>query len=427
MAHTIQHSQSLRPPHEHQAGEGLIAFHTNNGKSLDDIEFKERHGEHYTLRHHLSGCAQTLHTIDFTHDFFQSPTAIKQPMVVLQGEAVTTYPAYNSTIAEMPPLISSTPQIAIETNVTPIHVNEMVDVVDPVQIADSSPVTVESTSIQSNASFIGTVNTANASEVALSDNAVDNKTLENAYLTDFNDGSLGGWHLGGNLSIDQILQEGQLHFSAENMMAGQSLLSQSMVLKADHQYEFQMSVQIESGSAPAQFVLNVNGESHSMKMVQQGDTYILSVSFTPPRTGMVDISVVPMGDVKAQSDIWVDDVMLMPVGPVAPMIESPGELSFLQPEPTFDFAQLAIKQPTPSLPGFENLTFSMMLQNAEPLLFVEDKAEISSSESSWLNMESLLSIDDETLSNTVTDLDFLPLTLTATTQLDILELKPEFN
>ncbi|WP_312663924.1 hypothetical protein [Pantoea sp. CTOTU49201] len=76
MIHQIQHAlaTSSESSPNREKDDSPVSFQLIEHSSIDSLdanEAKERHGAQYHLRHHLSGCAQTLHIVDFANDFSQ--------------------------------------------------------------------------------------------------------------------------------------------------------------------------------------------------------------------------------------------------------------------------------------------------------------------------------------------------------------------
>lgn len=420
MARNIQHSQRSASPLQHEAEEELIALHSDNESSLDELEFRERHGENYTLRHHLSGCAQTLYTVDFAQDFQATAVEPYQPLLIPEGEGdtITLNAGLNAPVVE--PVTAALLPTSAEASITPIEGHSIDNESPTIQLTAAH---AETDVVTQNLSPLspGDRTTINSSEVSSSKTFVETNALPLSLITDFNDGTLGGWSLGGDLSVDQVLEGGQLHFSADNLAEGQPVLSQSMALVADQSYQFQMSVHTADGSQPSQFMLNVNGEAHPMDAVRDGDNYILRVAFMAPHVGNASLSIVPVGDMKGGSDVWLDDVIVMPV---APQVGLPIEMSLMLAEPTFDFAQLESEPSPPTAPAIHPIALSMILQNVEPSLFAEiEHAVMPTSESVLLNAEAVMDVSHNMEANS----SDMPMIFAETAQIEPLQLGPDFT
>ncbi|WP_210080041.1 hypothetical protein [Pantoea endophytica] len=420
MAQNIQHSQRSASSLQHEAEDELIALHSDNESSLDELEFRERHGEHYTLRHHLSGCAQTLYTVDFAQDFQATAVESYQPLLIPEGEGVTMTlnAGLNAPVVE--PVTAALQPTSAEASITPIEGHSIVAESPTIQLNAAHAETDVMTQTPSPLSN-GDAATMTLPEVSSSQTVAEINAHTPTLITDFNDGTLGGWNLGGDLSVDQVLEEGQLHFSADYLANGQAVLSQSMALVADQSYQFQMSVHTADGSQPSQFMLNVNGESHPMEVVHMGDNYILRVAFVAPHVGNASMSIVPMGDTKGGSDVWLDDVIVMPV---APQVGLPIEMSLMLAEPTFDFAQLESEPSPPTAPAIHPIALSMVLQNVEPSLFAEiEHAVMPTSESVLLSAEAVMDVSHNMEANS----SDMPMIFAETTQIEPLPLGPDFT
>ncbi|MBB3306707.1 MULTISPECIES: hypothetical protein [unclassified Enterobacter] len=103
MKHLIQHAlaTSGESTTNMEKDDSRVSFQLTEQTSLDSLdtnEAKERHGAQYHLRHHLSGCAQTLHIVDFTNDF--SLPVLQEPIIIPQIHAEPTASASDIPVTE---------------------------------------------------------------------------------------------------------------------------------------------------------------------------------------------------------------------------------------------------------------------------------------------------------------------------------------
>lgn len=127
MTHQIQHAlaTSSESSPNREKDDSPVSFQLIEHSSLDSLdanEAKERHGAQYHLRHHLSGCAQTLHIVDFANDFSQP--VLQESMLIPQIHAELTTSASDIPVTEfnaqvIEPLPPSSTTIDAPSSVAP--------------------------------------------------------------------------------------------------------------------------------------------------------------------------------------------------------------------------------------------------------------------------------------------------------------------
>lgn len=351
----------------------LVSLDDVRHSSHEDQEFRERHGEKYHLRHHLSGCAQTLYTIDFTNDFSApaaAPSAVSAflpplPDVKLQGPVFTPAPSNQSegnTDVSTLTLMHEASLHGLQHNIhSPALFSEVRD------HAEKHHTEIKGEPVYADMQR----NSSTASDGLAAENSGGIRVQADLpHVADFNDGTLGGWSLHDDLTMDKVLQDGQLHFVAEDLHNGRSLLSQFLALTAGQSYKLQMSVQTTSDSEAPQFGLDINGVTFAMDAVREGDRFVLKVEFVAPQTEAVNLSIVPAGSGAVLHDIWLDDLIIMRSGLSSQENPSAALMSVMIPEPLFDFASLSSEIASPAEPAGPPPDIASLLQDVHPSLFL---------------------------------------------------------
>lgn len=280
--------------------------------TLDEQEIEERHGAQYHLRHHLSGCSQTLYVIDFQNDF-----SVAEPAKQLQ-----------------PPLFS--PKELESSVTTSVHVGTYVPeaylqldrimaeqpLIPSVKILQTSTGNSGSEPSVSLNSALSEMPLSNAPEPPLiAMNEVTKSTTENIsnsterHMANFEDMDLGGWSLGNSLSVEEIVDNGKLHFTDDKFIVDQPLLQQKFSFAADGPYQFEMEIETSFGIPSPNFVLTVNDIRIPLESVPSDNGYILRADFTPLSSEPVSLVLMPTSPLPAQSAIWLDNVVIQPVAP----------------------------------------------------------------------------------------------------------------
>lgn len=351
-----------RPPTEVKAS--LAA--SNPQRTTDEAEFEERHGGQYHLRHHLSGCAQSLYVLDFEQDFTSS----------LRGTASdNTMPLPDTVHAVQTDIVAATFAATMSDSATPVAVEavsspseaavqDLQHDVQPLDVLRTNPAEPDAEDAVLLADTVEQQTVVDTAEIS----PVEAPTgLNSPLVADFNDVSLGGWELEGELSAEQVLENGQLHFSGDMLNAGEPLLSRSVAFSAGESYQFEMRVNAGEGSEAPRFDLRVNGETITMEATRQGNDFIMRAEFVSATSEPVNVAIMPVTPMPPASSLWLDDVVLQPAPTPLP------HLAFdLQLEPVFDFAAIAIQVEQPDLDlNQPSLQFTQLFSPAELTLFAE--------------------------------------------------------
>lgn len=347
-----------RPPTEVKASNAM--------RTTDEAEFEERHGGQYHLRHHLSGCAQSLYVLDFDQDFTSSPRAIASDKAMPLPNAVNTAQTDMVAATFATTMPDSATLAAVEAMSSPSEaaVQNIQPGVEPLDTLSVNPAQSDAWDGETLPDNVEEQTAADAAEVLTTDAA---SGLNSPLVADFNDQSLGGWELEGELDADQVLENGQLHFSGEMLNAGEPILSRNVAFSTGESYQFEMRVNAgETGEAP-RFDLRVNGETIAMEATRQGNDFILRAEFVATTAEPVNVAIVSVNPMPAESSIWLDDLVLQPT-PIA----MPHFGFDLQLEPVFDFAAIGVQVEQPELSVTQpTLNFTQLFSPAELTLFAD--------------------------------------------------------
>ncbi|HEX4662242.1 MAG TPA: hypothetical protein VH144_01375 [Candidatus Saccharimonadales bacterium] len=374
MVHNIQHSHSnsdeLRPQQQKQ-NDAPVSFHLNEQATLDDNEAKERHGGQYHLRHHLSGCAQTLHTIDFANDF--SPPVLEQPALTAQIHAELTTGSTSTPVTEFIVAAEMTPlPLALatgEVSSASITATSGQQSALLVQAEAIPPDAIQTHAEQHASSQVATVTSVDNAELTATEIQSESTAISTPLVANFDDLSLNGWTLGGSLTAEQIVEDGHLHFTAQSLQEGEPLLSNTFVLSENQHYAFQMSLLGDENAEQPHFMLNINGENHEMNVSREGNHFVIKAEFIASSSEKVNMAVIPVNVASLKQDIWLDDFILKPTIPTSAQPDIPFKLAVLPAEPVFEFNEIAALTPPPDPTLETSLKISMVLNTAGPEMF----------------------------------------------------------
>ncbi|MBZ6392508.1 MAG: hypothetical protein LBE90_18660 [Pantoea dispersa] len=282
--------------------------------SLDELEFEERHGAQYHLRHHLSGCSQTLYTIDFNKDFSVIESIEQRLPPLFRPEEQAT---------------SSTASVIVPSSFAEAYLSA--DIITTQQPLTSSLPMLQkitekiefekSNNVHQTSSEMPLSNTTAPAPVVM--HTSTEPTMNNAssptdrYVADFEDMNLGGWTLGNNLSAEQVIEAGKLHFSDDKFYVDQPLIQQQFIFVKDSHYQFEFEVETSSGSLPLGFALMVNDIRIPMERISLDGGYLLHADFIAQGSELVNLVLMPTGPLPAQSAIWLDNLTVQPVSPIS--------------------------------------------------------------------------------------------------------------
>ncbi|MHC2598878.1 hypothetical protein ACVLVH_004559 [Kluyvera sp. 1366] len=327
------------PPEDGQRSE-LVAFNaTDTSARLDEDDFEERHGSNYLLRHHLTGCSQTLYTIDFQNDFvvpFVETLTTPQLTDVVNAISPSSVEVFvtGTQIAEPPTFVSmlsdqsapaSVQQDGAPLNNAPLSENSVADQYDLtsvkiVQAVSSPPEIIQPVSAK------------------VSEYQTTQSKIAESLTADFNDGSLGGWKLGDGLVVEEILTQGKLHFTEETFTTDEPLLEQVFSLQRGTRYQFEMEVGYSQGTPP-QIDLVVNEIAIPMEVYKQGDSYYLRGEFVASSNEPVNLIIMPVTPLTSSASLWLDNIALTPDYAPSEQINLPYMMPFVD-EPVLSFGIL---------------------------------------------------------------------------------------
>lgn len=375
MAHHQQVLSAFDEEYTRIAAQGSYSISSSgsNEGSIEEREFKERHGEQYHLRHHLSGCAQSLYNIDFSHDFSRDAAAPREATAVLSSQEPGVYEASfvrsridsslsQAELAELEVTAAQHSALSHSVNGTPLAGQTL-----PLE-AVAQEAAPEENRIRNKS----LTTPLNAEDETLGAGVDTVSALTSPQITDFDDSTMGGWELNASLEQEQVLENGQLHLTGGMMQAGTPILQQSLSFKEGQSYQLDMNVQFSEGDTPPQFEVVINNQATPMVLLKQGEGYILRAEFVATSDMPVTMAIVPSLAVPASQSVWLDNIILQPT----PHDNQQGDMSnSVIAEPIFDFAELALEasilQPAVTGPmlGWESLLIDTGLH-----LYIEDAA-----------------------------------------------------
>lgn len=374
MAPNIQyshgHSEELQPQQQYQ-NDSPVSFHVGEHTTLDDSEAKERHGGQYHLRHHLSGCAQTLHTIDFANDFL--PPAPDQPALTpqvydeLTTRSTSTMVTERIIAAEMTPLPLVLAPNEVSSSVISATSGQQSALLPHAEVM--SPDAIQTHPEPNATAQDATVTSVDSTELTSTEIQSESTVISAPLVASFDDLSLDGWRLGGTLTAEQILEDGHLHFTAQSLQEGEPLLSNTFVLSENQHYAFQMSLLGDENADQPHFMLNINGANHEMNISREGNHFIIKAEFIASSSEKVNMAIVPVNVASMKQDIWLDDFILKPVVPTPAQQDISFKLAVVADEPVFEFNEIAALPPQPAPQLEKSLKVSMVLDTTGPGMF----------------------------------------------------------
>lgn len=298
-------------------------------KILDEVEAKERHGGQYHLRHHLSGCAQTLYTVDFnelltpavssadTNASLQlndsAQNSVAMPVIASSGEAPLLFEAPVETAQPINPLFITS------------------------EISETAPISALNTPLSGDANLLHAMATPdqyntmpeNSPLNAIAEN-LDNATQP---VTANNLERFEGWQVNSALSA-QINEGGQLLLD-DKLVENSTLLTQQLQVSADSHYQFDMKMMMDDNSAPPSFALNIDGQEIPLIAVRIAEGNLLHGEFTATETESTSISLVAKSKIAAGHHLLLDH-------PTVDVMPLPAVEVHLAVEPVFDFAAITV-------------------------------------------------------------------------------------
>lgn len=384
MATKLQHSQATSDKSTRLIGELPFSFQLTGENSLDGNESKERHGAQYHLRHHLSGCAQTLHTIDFTHDFSQS--VLEQRTLITPNNMDSTSTSTDSGVKKLLNSDSVTPiSPTLVTDSAPSSVSRATSesesgITHRMELKAEHTITKYSEGIAT--SSVIAERHGDDAEIPYDEGQKERYPTPSSFVTNFDNLSLDGWKLGGSLTPEQVLGDGNLHFSAQSLHEGEALLSHEFELNDNQHYEFQMSLLGDDCAEPPYFILNVGGENYEMNVSREGNYFVMKAEFATSSSGKVNLSIIPINLGTLEQDIWLDGFILKPSVLPQEHHNTLLDIPLLQPEPALEIGHICTIKTEPNHVLNTPLKLSTLLDTAMPELYIEPPpAQLSSYES----------------------------------------------
>lgn len=311
----------------HRSSSSISA--TKPPKLLDEVEAEERHGGQYHLRHHLSGCAQTLYTVDFNelltpavsstetntalllNDGAQNSAGI--PVIASSGEATLLFEApVETTQAINPALVTSE-----------LSENASVNTLNGLLSGDASLMQATATPTQFNAIQ------ENSPLTVITEN-LENTTQS---VTANNLDQFAGWQVNSALSA-QINEGGQLLLD-DKLVENSTLLTQQLQVSADSHYQFDMKMMMDDNSEPPSFALNIDGQEIPLIAVRVAEGYLLHGEFTATETESTSISLIAKSKIASGHQLLLDH-------PTVEVMPLPAVEVHLAVEPVFDFAAITV-------------------------------------------------------------------------------------
>lgn len=295
-------------------------------KMLDEVEAEERHGGQYHLRHHLSGCAQTLYTVNFNE--------LITP-IVSSAESNTVLLLDNSA-QDSASMSIITPSIETSLLFAPVETTQSLDpALFTSEVSENAPVSTLSGLLSGDTTLATATPTQfnaiqeNSPLTAITEN-LENTTQS---VTANNLEQFAGWQVNSALSA-QFNESGQLLLD-DTLVENSTLLTQQLQVIADSHYQFDMKMMMDDNSEPPSFALNIDGQEIPLTAVRIAEGYLLHGKFTATETESTSISLIVKSKIAAGYQLFLDH----PTFEVMPL---PAVEVHLAVEPVFDFSAITV-------------------------------------------------------------------------------------
>lgn len=320
-------------------------------QNLDEIESKERHGSQYHLRHHLSGCAQTLHAVDLQEVVapILSPLAEKPLMLDTQWLAPSD-------------IASAVPNAGVHSFTVPFEMpHEMLNA-QPAATA-ASPGVGSSSLSTSQTVMVAEQHTA-SSPAGVSHLPHSEKPPEVGKPIDM-PLTFAGWQVQPGVEADA---QG-LQLDSAKLNVGDTLLGQSINVVAGETYQFGMFFATSGEAPPPQFSLMINGEAHPLENVKTAGGYHVQTSYEAGSESWLNLAVVVQSPPVIGQTIWLTQIDFGHSGvmPWLPAVE----------EPVFDFAHLAVMPAVENPSSVSMPALTQILPPAQPDVFMHIESPLS--------------------------------------------------
>lgn len=305
---------------------------TRPSQSLDEVEAEERHGGQYHLRHHLSGCAQTLHVVDFSEiaspntASTDSTASLMSNEIAQQSTTLATHVQAGDSPVEF--IVSATlpqpPFVEIISNLQ--NVNTTSDASEDLLLGNPQT---------SNAKFIpGEVETD--SEYGSITTSSENVEINLQHVVVNNSVQYDNWQINDSIKT-QLNVNGQLVIN-DSLVENSTLLIQQLQISADSHYQFNMRMIMDDNSEPPAFALNIDGEEIPLTAIRVAEGYQLHGELVSSNTNTKTISLVAKSPLPSGHHLYIDH----PVFEI--MLPKPVSVH-LPEEPVFDFAAITVIEP----------------------------------------------------------------------------------
>lgn len=305
---------------------------TKPTKLLDETEAEERHGGQYHLRHHLSGCAQTLYTVDF-EEIINPVSASSDSSSPLMPNDIAQQ---NSTVAASAHNLNASAELSLSPGTSqPL----------PIEIAASALGGETTSNIQAGEvlntphglneiSLSGefTAPSEDSPIIAISENLESSAQLG---ITD-SVAQYDGWQINSAIAIQ--LNEGGQILVDDSLVENSTLLTQQLQISADSHYQFNMRMIMDDNSEPPAFALNIDGEEIPLTAIRVAEGYQLHGELVSSNTDTKTISLVAKSPLPSGHHLYIDH----PVFEI--MLPKPVSVH-LPEEPVFDFAAITVIEP----------------------------------------------------------------------------------
>ncbi|MRS21296.1 hypothetical protein GJV08_19185 [Enterobacteriaceae bacterium RIT692] len=305
---------------------------SKSSQSLDEVEAEERHGGQYHLRHHLSGCSQTLHVIDFSEIVASGSASADSTLSLMPNENAqqTTAMAANTHIGDSPvELLAATvmPQpLPAEFASNIQNGNVTFDASEDIKLSRQQTANETITLRELNAitEYNPITSSAENLENSVKPGAVDNNMqYDNWQINDYIEA--------------QLNENGQLVIN-DSLVENSTLLTQQLQISADSHYQFNMRMIMDDNSEPPAFSLNVDGQEIPLTAIRMAEGYQLHGELVSSNTDTKTISLVAKSPLPSGHHLYIDH----PVFEI--MLPKPVSVH-LPEEPVFDFAAITVIEP----------------------------------------------------------------------------------
>ncbi|SFJ30428.1 hypothetical protein SAMN05518863_10160 [Candidatus Pantoea symbiotica] len=305
---------------------------SKSSQSLDEVEAEERHGGQYHLRHHLSGCSQTLHVIDFSEIVASGSAPADSTLSLMPNENAqqTTAMAANTHIGDSPvELLAATvmPQPLLAEFASNIqNGNVTFDASEDIKLSrqQTANETITLRELKAITEYNPITSSAENLENSVKPGAVDNNMQYD------------NWQINDSIET-QLNENGQLVIN-DSLVENSTLLTQKLQISANSHYQFNMRMIMDDHSEPPAFSLNVDGQEILLTAVRVAEGYQLRGEFTSSDTDTKTISLVAKSPLASGHHLYIDHLVFEVMLPKPVSVHLPEET-------VFDFAAITVIEP----------------------------------------------------------------------------------